>query len=300
MYSYQQGTENEVDLLAHKQAIKPEVIKDSGTDHASHAAVRPSGTYTIFHKKHHVAATKPNQACLDESDALPQPDEAEKLQSEHFNKLWLIVKSLKLGDKNHNRFYLSGGEIFKLGRVVMRVLEANMEQAHSQSASVAQLNQSREDNTQMSFAEINEGPEGHQGAAEPDAQNNENVRRDLAEMNLDIERAASSEQQPVADDEPYGLASRLAEQEANDDQALDLMRRPTHFERRPESGGEGDPGNEGNAHSDQQEEHKQEAMPTLMSINAYKRNPAQLNLSDENLTKGQQDNIIQFEDKNEQ
>lgn len=80
-------------------------------------------------------------------------------KTDYFHKLWLIVKNLKLGDKNQNKFYLQGGEIFKLGRVVMRVVEVNMDQPHSQSASDAQLNRSQEDNTQMSLHEINEGPE---------------------------------------------------------------------------------------------------------------------------------------------
>lgn len=66
------------------------------------------------------------------------------------NKLWIIIKSLKLGRNSEKaRFYLNGGEIFKLGRVVMKVIEVNTDILPSHSASEAAGN-SRETNTEMS------------------------------------------------------------------------------------------------------------------------------------------------------
>jgi hypothetical protein len=49
------------------------------------------------------------------------------------------------GDKPNN-FYLQGGEHIKLGRVVLKIVEVNC----------VQIQEAEDDNTQMSFAEINE------------------------------------------------------------------------------------------------------------------------------------------------
>jgi hypothetical protein len=71
------------------------------------------------------------------------------------NKLWIIIKSLKLGQNNegNNKFYLSGGETFKLGRVVMKVIEVNTEIQQSNSPSEAE---SRETNTESEL-ELRDG-----------------------------------------------------------------------------------------------------------------------------------------------
>jgi hypothetical protein len=42
-------------------------------------------------------------------------------------KLWLIVKEMRVLDGKSNAFYLQGGEIIKLGRVVMKIIEINSE-----------------------------------------------------------------------------------------------------------------------------------------------------------------------------
>ena len=47
--------------------------------------------------------------------------------SDHNNKLWLILKNIVVTEHNTNKFFLCGGEIIKLGRVVMKIIEINSE-----------------------------------------------------------------------------------------------------------------------------------------------------------------------------
>jgi hypothetical protein len=66
LHSYRQSQENEVDLLANKPRFGG-AEGHTGDDHdkSSQTAVRPSGTYTIFHEKHHIAASRQNEACIE-------------------------------------------------------------------------------------------------------------------------------------------------------------------------------------------------------------------------------------------
>ena len=91
-----------------------------------------AGFYTIFHQKHVSSYSKPFQSYVEG----PPVDDG---------KLWLTVKNVMAGDKPNN-FYLQGGEHIKLGRVVLKIVEVNC----------VQIQEAEDDNTQMSFAEINE------------------------------------------------------------------------------------------------------------------------------------------------
>lgn len=257
-------------MLANKQLRRGSQFKDLDFDLASLTAHRPSGTYTIYHKKHHVMATKPNQAILEpeEPNLDAEKENTDGKPNEHLNKLWLIVKSLKLGEKNQNKFYLQGGEIFKLGRVVMKIHEVNTEQPENRAAAEAEPNRSQEDNTQMSFAEINDGeqvePEQHDGQ--------------VAALNQQIEQAASQEQALNAGNAMVDIDQILL-QAPHDD--LDIMDRPTHFERF----GSLEAGQQHRNEADESEEHKEQ--PTV----AF--NSAQIQPTEENLAKNQQDDVIQ-------
>lgn len=180
------------------------------------------------------------------------------------NKLWLIVKSLKLGDKQQNRFYVTGGEVFKLGRVVMKIHEVNLEQPENHGANEVVQNQSQERNTQMSFAEIDEGAEG--------------LGEDghIEELNLQIQQAALQEQaqQPGAIDlNQIQLLAQIDDGE--------IVNRPTYFER----GADQEPENEAD------EERKEQ--PTVELFPVQLTNPAQIEATEENVGKIQQDDIVQ-------
>jgi hypothetical protein len=46
---------------------------------------------------------------------------------QELNKLWLIINKLQISEGQKNKFYLNGGEKFKLGRVMMKIMEVNNE-----------------------------------------------------------------------------------------------------------------------------------------------------------------------------
>ena len=71
----------------------------------------------------------------------------------HKNKLWLVLKQMKFGDCPTNHFYLKGGEVFKIGRVVLKVLEINEDLEDNNSDSQIRP-ESREGDTDMSLGEI--------------------------------------------------------------------------------------------------------------------------------------------------
>jgi hypothetical protein len=59
------------------------------------------------------------------------------------NKLWLIINKLQVSENQKNKFYLNGGEKIKLGRVMMKIMEVNMD---------AEIIDDRDsNNTEMSF-----------------------------------------------------------------------------------------------------------------------------------------------------
>ena len=62
-------------------------------------------------------------------------------------KLWLIVKEMKVLDGKNNAFYIQGGEIIKLGRVVLKVIEINSDSVINSSDAEA----SDSNKTDMSF-----------------------------------------------------------------------------------------------------------------------------------------------------
>ena len=78
-----------------------------------------NGIYTIYHQNHSINRSKPNSAIIDEKDD----------ENDLNNKLWLIVRKIQISDSQSNAFYLTGGERIKLGRVVIKILEVNSEQA---------------------------------------------------------------------------------------------------------------------------------------------------------------------------
>ena len=43
------------------------------------------------------------------------------------NKLWLIIKNIRISETKSNAFFLKGGERIKLGRVLMKIVEVNSE-----------------------------------------------------------------------------------------------------------------------------------------------------------------------------
>ena len=53
--------------------------------------------------------------------------------TEHNNKLWLILKNIWVSENNTNKFFLNGGEVIKLGRVVMKIVEINSELLDNQN-----------------------------------------------------------------------------------------------------------------------------------------------------------------------
>lgn len=59
---------------------------------------------------------------------------------------------MKFGDNSTNHFYLKGGEVFKIGRVVLKVIEINEEIDEQQSDEEARVHESRED-TDMSLGD---------------------------------------------------------------------------------------------------------------------------------------------------
>jgi hypothetical protein len=64
-------------------------------------------------------------------------------EREH-NKLWLIINKLNVSEGQKNKFYLNGGEKIKLGRVMMKIMEVNMDSDMLDG----------DNNTEMSFREI--------------------------------------------------------------------------------------------------------------------------------------------------
>ena len=70
------------------------------------------------------------------------------------NKLWLIIKKLKVIDNQSNAFYLVGGEKLKLGRVVIKIIEANSEVPPNSHETNSVHDRSDSNNTEMSLGEI--------------------------------------------------------------------------------------------------------------------------------------------------
>jgi hypothetical protein len=52
-----------------------------------------------------------------------EKDHQEKMDDQGLNKLWLIVRFMKIGENPENHFVLRGGERIKIGRVVFTVKE---------------------------------------------------------------------------------------------------------------------------------------------------------------------------------
>jgi len=48
--------------------------------------------------------------------------------------LWLIIKNIQISENRTNAFFLNGGERIKLGRVLMKIVEVNSEEAEEDQA----------------------------------------------------------------------------------------------------------------------------------------------------------------------
>ena len=70
----------------------------------------------------------------------------QQVEDKELNKLWLIINKLQVSETQKNKFYLNGGEKIKLGRVMMKIMEVNMD------AEI--LDDQDSNNTEMSFREI--------------------------------------------------------------------------------------------------------------------------------------------------
>jgi len=60
--------------------------------------------------------------------------------------LWLIINKLQVSENQKNKFYLNGGEKVKLGRVMMKIIEVNIDPEIQDDRS--------SNNTEMSFRDI--------------------------------------------------------------------------------------------------------------------------------------------------